>query len=100
MYGARCTGSELSLSDCDDYYYRDCRADEGAGVSCEYEPPSDTIVELVGGNTTAGNILVDGRPIWWVSVIRKDLNNFNLNHLIAIMVGMIVMQGSSAECWV
>ena len=75
MYGARCTGSELSLSDCDDYYYRDCRADEGAGVSCEYEPPSDTIVELVGGNTTAGNILVDGRPIWWVSVIRKDFKD-------------------------
>ena len=66
MHSARCRGSELSLFDCGDNYYRDCRADEGAGVICEYEPPSDTIVELVGGNTTVGNVLVDGRPIWWV----------------------------------
>ena len=56
LYSPRCRGSELSLFDCKDYYNRDCSANEGAGVICEYEPPSDTIVELVGGNDTVGNV--------------------------------------------
>ena len=64
IYYAQCTGNEPSLFDCNNRYYRDCRADEGAGVICEYEPPSDTIVELVGGNNTVGNVFLDGRPIW------------------------------------
>ena len=64
-----CSGSELSLYDChnsncsvNNCNY--CTANRGAGVICEYEPPSDTIVELVGGNNTVGNVLLDGRPIW------------------------------------
>ena len=64
MYSARCGGTEPSLFDCNDYYYRNCYAYEGAGVICEYEPPSDTIVELVGGNDTVGNVLLGGRPVW------------------------------------
>ena len=64
LYSPRCRGSELSLFDCKDYYNRDCSANEGAGVICEYEPPSDTIVELVGGNDTVGDVLIDGKPIW------------------------------------
>ena len=64
LHNVYCHGRELSLFDCTHRYSRDCRADEGAGVICEYEPPSDTIVELVGGNNTVGNVLLDGRPIW------------------------------------
>ena len=64
-----CGGLELSLFDC---YNRNCSvqdcsscdANDGAGVICEYEPPSGMIVELVGGNNSVGNVLLDGRPIW------------------------------------
>ena len=63
IYYTGCRGTEDSLFDCYQYYYRNCTAEEGAGVICEYEAPNTT-VELVGGNSTDGNILLDGRPIW------------------------------------
>ena len=65
MDNVGCTGSELSLFDCRNSYYGDCNANEGAGVICEFEPLSNTTVELVGGNDTVGNVLLDGRPIWY-----------------------------------
>lgn len=67
MYYAQCRGTEDSLFDCYKYYtttyYRNCTAEEGAGVICEYEAPNTT-AQLVGGNSTDGNVLLDGRPIW------------------------------------
>ena len=64
IYSARCTGTELSLFDCPNQS-ANCYSSDGAGVICEYEPPKDTIVKLVGGNNTNGNVLIDGRPIWY-----------------------------------
>ena len=53
------------MFDCRNSYYGNCNENEGAGVICEYEPPSNMTVELVGGNETVGNVLLDGRPIWY-----------------------------------
>ena len=60
-----CTGSEKSIYDCPSNNYRLCNKHEAAGVICDYEPPSNITIELVGGNNTKeGNVLLNGSPIW------------------------------------
>ena len=61
----KCSGSERSIYDCPSSLTRQCGSHEAAGVICEYAAPSNTKVELVGGNNTKeGNVLLNGSPIW------------------------------------
>ena len=62
-----CTGTEQSIYDCPSYSpsYWTSSGGFGAGVMCNYIPPSNTTIELVGGNSTKeGNVLLNGSPIW------------------------------------
>ena len=61
----RCTGSEKSIYDCPSSPPTSFYGYLAAGVTCDYSPPSNTTVELVGGNNTKeGNVLLNGSPIW------------------------------------
>ena len=70
MTRVQCTGEETSIYDCpsDNEIPAPgwlCSKWSAAGVICDYEPPSNITLELVGGNTTKeGNVLLNGRPIW------------------------------------
>ena len=68
MSNVECMGSENSIHDCpssNNQETRLCGKFEAAGVICDYEPPSHTTIELVGGNhTKEGNVLLNGKPIW------------------------------------
>ena len=60
-----CTGSEKSIYDCPSSQPTSFGGSRAAGVICDYSPPSNTTVELVGGNSTKeGNVLLNGSPIW------------------------------------
>ena len=66
MTDVQCTGSEQSIYDCISYrpYYWD-DGNSAAGVMCDFTPPPNTTIELVGGNNTKeGNVLLNGSPIW------------------------------------
>ena len=65
----QCTGSEQSIFDCYSTFGNDWQwyksGSYGAGVMCDFTPPSNTTIELVGGNSTKeGNVLLNGSPIW------------------------------------
>ena len=67
MTDIQCTGSEQSIYDCPSRYlqYGSRSGTYGAGVMCDFTPPSNTTIELVGGNSTKeGNVLLNGSPIW------------------------------------
>ena len=68
MTRVQCTGAENSIYDClsdNEVPKYPCSRWSAAGVICDYEPPSNITIELVGGNTTKeGNVLLNGRPIW------------------------------------
>ena len=63
-----CNGTEQSIYDCysappTSWYYSS--GFYGAGVMCNFTPPINTTIELVGGNNTKeGNVLLNGSPIW------------------------------------
>ena len=64
-----CSGSELSLTDCQFSSAHNCHEWEAAGVKCrrsdEFGRPLATNVGLMGGlSSEQGNVLVNGRPIW------------------------------------
>ena len=68
MSNVECTGSENSIYDCPSSNQLPtnlCNKRKAAGVICDYDPPSNTTIELVGGNNTKeGNVLLNGSPIW------------------------------------
>ena len=63
-----CTGTEQSIYDCPSTpaaSYLTYSGYFGVGVMCDFVPPSNTTIELVGGNSTKeGNVLLNGSPIW------------------------------------
>ena len=63
-----CTGSENSIYECPSANNQQvslCSKSKAAGVICDYEPPSNITIELVGSNNTKeGNVLLNGSPIW------------------------------------
>ena len=65
----QCTGTEQSIYDCPSDPGTTSLAKYGhygAGVMCNFVPPSNTTIELVGGNNTKeGNVLLNGSPIWY-----------------------------------
>ena len=63
----QCTGSEQSIFDCPSTILSSGGQSgyHGAGVMCNFTPPSNTTIELVGGNNTKeGIVLINGSPIW------------------------------------
>ena len=68
MTRVRCLGGENSIYDCpnnNEVPKYVCSKWRAAGVICDYEPPSNNTIELVGGNNTKeGNVLINGNPIW------------------------------------
>ena len=63
-----CTGSEQSIYDCPSSPASASLTQSGyysAGVICNFTAPSNTSIELVGGNNTKeGNVLLNGSPVW------------------------------------
>ena len=66
MDDVHCTGSESHIGLCIHNPIDNCGASEGAGVICPYDTDVNRVT-LVGGNTAnEGNVMLDGRPIWYV----------------------------------
>ena len=65
MDDVNCAGTEGTLEDCSYNPIDNCGSSEGAGVICRTTSPAFDIT-LVGGPSSAeGNVLYQGRPIWY-----------------------------------
>ena len=61
MDNVNCDGTENTLEDCSYFPTHNCGSTEGAGVICR-----SFDITLVGGSSGAeGNVLYQGRPIWY-----------------------------------
>ena len=76
-----CSGSELSLTDCQYSTSHNCHEWEAAGVKCrqndEFGNAIATNVALTGGfSAEQGNVLVNGRPVWYDKI--KDITGWDI----------------------
>ena len=114
MSNVGCRGTETNITSRSSRFSRNCTAHEGAGVHCDYKPPSSSTIRLVGGKTTKliggnityeGNVLYNNKPIWYETLkipfyTKTSSSKFTHSTLLVTMVGMIMMQKLCVVCLV
>ena len=80
MDDVHCIGTEGHIGLCNHNPIDNCGASEGAGVICPYDTNINRVT-LVGGNTVhEGNVMLNGRPIWYVNLdyLNAPMRNFKI----------------------
>ena len=84
MSNVQCKGSESKLSDCP-HSKGTCSIHHLAGVKCEYDTNVNKVTLVGGNNTNLGNVMLNGKPIWYVFLAILALTG-NTNVYLSVQV--------------